>query len=151
MQPTKKPIGIYVNYTSLNVAPLVPTKSTRGSAGYDLYSREEVLIPANSVQRVGTGLFMEIPENFYMEISTRSGMACKDIVVNNSPGIVDSDYRGEIAVILRNNTDKTYRVKIGDRIAQATFKQSINVVFNNIPSFNSDTERGQGGFGSTGA
>lgn len=130
-----------------------PSYATDGSAGFDLASNETIIIPPSKVQLVGTGLFYEIPLGFEMQIRPRSGLAAKfGVTVLNSPGTIDSDYRGEIMVIMINHGKNDFKIEPGDRIAQGVIarvlgKSDINF---NISSELSTTERGEGGFGSTG-
>ena len=99
---------------------------------------------------VSTGLFPEIPENFEIQVRSRSGLAAKNgVFVLNSPGTVDSDYRGEIKVILANMSDKVFEIRKGDRIAQLVVAPVQQAEFS-IVSEISETERSKGGFGSTG-
>ena len=99
---------------------------------------------------VSTGVFPEIPENFEIQVRSRSGLAAKNgVFVLNSPGTVDSDYRGEIKVILANMSDKPFEIRKGDRIAQLVVSPVQQADFE-IVSEISDTERSAGGFGSTG-
>ena len=99
---------------------------------------------------VSTGLFPEIPENFEIQVRSRSGLAAKNgVFVLNSPGTVDSDYRGEIKVILANMSDKVFEIRKGDRIAQLVVSPVRQADFS-IVSDISETERSVGGFGSTG-
>ena len=136
----------WVNY----VAPLKPRYQTAGSAGCDLVAVEQVTIPAGEWRLVGTGLFLEIPDGFAGLVCPRSGLAVKNgVTVLNAPGILDSDYRGEVKVILMNHSTQEYSVKIGDRIAQLLFTPVAQVKFMQRDQLG-ETERGEGGFGSTG-
>lgn len=128
----------------------MPTKATTGSAGYDLYSVEELTIEAGCRAMINTGIILEIPEGLEGQIRSRSGLAIKHgISVLNSPGTIDSDYRGEIKVILYNSGKESFLVQPGMRIAQLVFSQYMNCMF--VLSDNlTHTERGVGGFGSTG-
>jgi dUTP pyrophosphatase len=133
-----------------------PEYATAGSSGFDLRAdlTESVIIEPHKTAIIPTGLFFEIPNNFEIQIRPRSGMAAKNgITVLNSPGTIDADYRGEIKVILVNHSDDRYMINHGDRIAQAVV---ASVISKNIVSLtkrdeiSTDTERGSGGFGSTG-
>lgn len=128
----------------------LPEYKTAGAAGADVCSNEDCSIDPNSWKMVSTGLFPEIPENFEIQVRSRSGLAAKNgVFVLNSPGTVDSDYRGEIKVILANMSDKVFEVKKGDRIAQLIVSPVQQADFS-IVSEISETERSAGGFGSTG-
>jgi dUTP pyrophosphatase len=128
----------------------LPCRQTPGSAGFDLCSNEELVIPAHGFGSVGTGLAIELPEKTEVQVRPRSGLAAKHgIGVLNSPGTIDSDYRGEIRVILFNASDTNYQVRRGDRIAQLVFGVLADVELVEAASL-SQTSRGRGGFGHTG-
>ena len=126
-----------------------PTYKSNGAAGCDLRSNEDTAAYRDETIIVRTGLYVAIPKGFEMQIRSRSGMACNGIVVSNSPGTIDSDYRGEIKIILHNRSDRTFKIKKGDRIAQAVFAPVIRACFLQVLSLD-ETERGDGGLGSTG-
>ena len=108
------------------------------------------MIPAGKWSMVKTGVTVEIPLGYEGQVRSRSGLAFKEgIFVLNSPGTIDSDYRGEIGVILANMSDSDRPVKIGERVAQLVITRVTDVVFQKKDSL-SETERGSGGFGSTG-
>lgn len=127
-----------------------PVYKTAGAAGCDLTSSVNVSIgPGNRVV-VPTGLSLEIPEGYEAQVRSRSGLAANDgVFVLNSPGTIDSDYRGEVKVILFNTSSSTFNVRKGDRIAQLVFSQVIQATFQASQELG-DTQRGAGGFGSTG-
>lgn len=133
-----------------------PQYATAGSSGFDLRANltENVLIKSGDTAIIPTGLFFEIPENFEIQIRPRSGLAAKNgITVLNTPGTIDADYRGEIKIVLINLGKEDFMISHGDRIAQAvvsavTAKNIINLT--KVSEISTDTERGQGGFGSTG-
>ena len=131
-----------------------PEYATKGSSGFDLRANLEspVTISSGSVAVVPTGLFFELPENFEIQVRPRSGLAAKNgVTVLNTPGTVDSDYRGEIKVILINHGKESFTIQNGDRIAQAVIASVINIFnFNEVKEISDDTERSSGGFGSTG-
>lgn len=126
-----------------------PKYAHDGDAGLDLMSNEDVTIPPRSIYAVGTGLKMAIEKGNYGAVCSRSGLALRGIVVNNAPGIVDSNYRGEVKVILYNQTDKPFKVCKGDRIAQLVICPYSTPEIR-YASVLDDTERGSNGFGSTG-
>jgi dUTP pyrophosphatase len=137
---------IAVDYTG----SVKPVYSSTGAAGCDLKSTEDVFMEPGSYVAINTGLQLEIPEGFVGMVCPRSGMAVKHgITVLNAPGIVDSDYRGEVKVILINHGQERYKVSIGDKIAQIVFVQCAQATFYPSSSL-SETERSTGGFGSTG-
>jgi dUTP pyrophosphatase len=131
---------------------LLPEYATAGSAGMDLRANlsDAVVLRPGVRMVVPTGLFMAIPKGYEMQVRPRSGMAYKyGITVLNSPGTIDSDYRGDIGVILINLSNDTFTVRNGDRIAQAVFSKYEKAVFLEADSLE-ETKRGAGGFGSTG-
>jgi len=136
----------------LAIPALIPEYKTSGSAGLDLCSSSEEKIIVNSweAELIPTNLVLEIPVGYEGQIRPRSGLALKNgITILNSPGTIDSDYRGEIKVLLMNLGKEDFEVKFGDRIAQLIISkyERINLVSSKEVS---DTERGVGGYGSTG-
>ena len=128
----------------------LPEKKHPYDAGYDVYANEYMVIHKGERAAVGTGLFFQPDSGWYIQVVPRSGLALKSgITVLNTPGTVDSNYRNEIKVILANFSDKDYEVHTGDRIAQLIFTPSYEAAFFKVDSLD-DSDRGQGGFGSTG-
>lgn len=133
-----------------------PEYATVGSSGFDIRANldEPIVIQPRKRAIVPTGLFFNIPENFEIQIRPRSGLAAKNgITVLNSPGTIDSDYRGEIKVILINQGDEDFTINNGDRIAQAVIASVIqkNIIsLNKVSDISTETSRSDGGFGSTG-
>lgn len=134
-----------------------PEYATSGSSGFDLranLTEQVTLPPKGGFAIIPTGLYFELPENFEIQVRSRSGLAAKNqVCVLNSPGTVDADYRGEIKVILINHGLNDFIVNHGDRIAQAVISSVISknyINLNRINKINTSTERGSGGFGSTG-
>ena len=129
---------------------LLPIKAHDDDAAFDLKSRVQAEIPPHRSQLVPTGLFLELPEGFEAQVRPRSGLALKHCVtVLNSPGTIDAGYRGEVGVILINHGDSAFSISRGDRIAQMVIQELPKVML--VPSDSlSDSERGAGGFGSTG-
>jgi dUTP pyrophosphatase len=131
---------------------LLPFYATEGAAGADLKAnvKEPVVLAPHSVTLVPTGLFFEIPPGFEVQIRPRSGLAAKSAVtVLNSPGTIDSDYRGEVQVILINHGTKEFVITPGMRIAQMVIAPVIQAKFSLIADL-SATARGTGGFGHSG-
>lgn len=134
---------------------ILPLYKTSGSAGADLCAylennEESVIIPLGERKIIPTGLFFEIPEGYEVQIRPRSGLAAKNgVTVLNTPGTIDSDYRGEIKVILHNSSNENMVIKNGDRIAQMVVAPVSQASFTEVKEL-SNTERGEGGFGSTG-
>lgn len=126
-------------------------KASIDAAGYDMYSFEDTIIPPNSTKIISTGIKLAIPEGFYGKICTRSSLAKGR--VTTSGGIIDSDYRGIVNIIVNNNNDSPFHVNFGDRIAQIIFQRHECVNFDRVSSSHFETlctQRGEGGFGSTG-
>lgn len=131
---------------------VIPEYKTKGAAGADLCALLEspLTIPAGKFAMVPTGLFFEIPEGYEVQVRPRSGLAAKNgVTVLNTPGTIDSDYRGEIKVILINLGTADFTINSGDRIAQMIVAPVTQAQFE-ITKNLSETERGAGGFGSTG-
>lgn len=130
----------------------LPTYATKGSAGMDLRAnlQEDVVIAPGERKLISTGLKISLPVGYEAQIRPRSGLALKKgVTVLNSPGTVDSDYIGDIGVILINHGEESFTVSNGDRIAQMVIAKHETVEFEQVESLD-ETERGSGGFGSTG-
>ena len=127
---------------------VIPKRATVGSAGFDLSSVESVIISAKKWKAVSTGLSMHIPKGYYGRVAPRSGLAYK-YGIDVFAGVIDSDYTGEVKVILMNNGESDFEVNIGDRVAQMVVERIYEGDFMLVDSL-LDTERGVGGFGSTG-
>lgn len=128
----------------------IPQKAHDKDAAYDLYSAVEVIIPPGETKIIDTGWQMETTEEWKLSIKSRSGLSTKGITVANSPGLIDSAiYRGNIGVILRNLTEGYFQVNIGDRIAQMEPERCWKAELIEVGELSS-TDRGNGGFGSTG-
>ena len=131
----------------------LPKYETKDSAGIDLKAVCEESIVLKPMQRhiVKTGLFMALPEGYEAEVRPRSGLAAKHgITVLNSPGTIDADYRGEVGVILINLSQENFEITNGMRVAQMVFAKFEQAQFIEVNEL-SETERGAGGFGSTGS
>jgi dUTP pyrophosphatase len=129
---------------------VLPEYAHPGDAGLDLFSSDEIEIPAGEARLIGTGISVELPEGTEAQVRPRSGLAAKHLVtVLNSPGTIDEGYRGEVRVILMNHGKEPFLVKQGARIAQMVVKPVVCVAVREAPEL-SDTSRGAGGFGSTG-
>lgn len=127
-----------------------PAYATPGAAGFDLVAPQDLLLESGDVGLIPTGLFVELPEGYELQIRSRSGLALKsEVVVLNSPGTVDADYRGEVKVILKNVGRYSHFIRRGDAVAQAVLARVPQAMFERVESL-SDTVRGTGGFGSTG-
>ena len=129
----------------------LPSYKTKGSSGMDLmaFIDNPITIAPNTSALIPTGLSIAIPEDFEIQIRPRSGLAAKsNISVLNTPGTIDSDYRGELKIILYNHSKKSFSVKKNDRIAQMVLSPILKVDFEEVEEL-PDTARGTGGFGST--
>lgn len=134
----------------LDPGAVLPKYETAGSSGMDVRSNEDCTIDAGQWKAVSTGLFPEIPNGYEIQVRSRSGLAAKNgIFVLNSPGTVDSDYRGEIKIILANMSQVPFAISKGDRIAQLVLSPVVKAEVKEVDII-SETQRGAGGFGSTG-
>lgn len=141
-----------VKVKQLHPDAIVPIYKSELAAGFDLaaYLEEPITLKPNEIRLIKTGLAVEIPKGFEMQIRPRSGLALKHgISVLNSPGTIDADYRGEVGVILINLGSESFAIRHGDRIAQGVIKRVKTVWFEVVEEL-SETKRGSSGFGSTG-
>jgi len=134
----------------LNEEAIIPAYQSEEAAGFDLHSIEDYVLKTGERKLINTGLAFEIEAGYEVQIRPRSGLAFKHgITVLNSPGTIDSDYRGEIKVLLINLGSEDFEIKKGERIAQAVVAPAIQAEIVEVDELN-DTKRGKGGFGSTG-
>lgn len=139
--------GVKIKNRSKNI---LPSYATTLSSGMDLISNENIIIKPYDIKLVRTGVYIELPKNMEAQVRSRSGLSLKHgISVLNSPGTIDADYRGEIGVILMNNSVVNFEIKIGDRIAQIVFAKVKRIKWKEVKKIN-NTIRSAGGFGSTG-
>ncbi|MCH2468502.1 MAG: dUTP diphosphatase [Gemmatimonadetes bacterium] len=129
----------------------MPGRGTPQAAGYDIRSAEdEVVLQPGEIRLVSTGLVMELPEGMECQVRPRSGLALKHgITLPNSPGTIDPDYRGELRIIMQNLGPQAVTLMRGERIAQLIFARFEAPEVLEVDELN-ETERGEGGFGSTG-
>ncbi len=130
----------------------LPVYETSGSAGMDLRAQLQEPVMLKPLQRalIPTGLYIELPDGYEAQVRPRSGLALKKgVTVLNSPGTIDSDYRGEIKVIMINLSNETTVINTGERIAQMIIAKYEKVILKEVDELN-ETERGEGGFGHTG-
>lgn len=128
----------------------LPAYATDGAAGMDVVSAEGVTIEPGARHAVATGLSMAIPHGYEIQVRPRSGLAFKHgITVPNTPGTIDSDYRGELRVLLINHGLHDFTVERGDRIAQLVLAPAVRAAWDEVEELDA-TARGEGGFGSTG-
>ena len=144
---------LQIEVLRLNKELPLPTYQTADSAGVDLYANieNEVTIPCSGGRvLIPTGIKVQIPQGYEMQIRPRSGLALKyGITVLNSPGTIDSDFRAEIGVILINHGNTAFCIRPGDRIAQGVLSKIYQIGFIEVDTLN-ETGRGENGFGSTG-
>ena len=144
---------IKINIKKLRPEAILPTSGSTYAAGYDLYActgKGSVTIAPHTTAMIGTGLSVAVPEGYFGAIFARSGLASKQgLRPANCVGVCDSDYRGEYIVAIHNDSDIERTVNDGDRIAQLVVLPYLAVAFEEVSELD-DTERGAGGFGSTG-
>lgn len=141
-----------VKLRKLHPEAVEPSYATQGAAGLDLHARipHEIYLQPGVRFTCPTGIAIELPEGFEGQVRPRSGLARKQgVTVLNAPGTVDSDYRGEICVILINHGTEAVKISPNDRIAQLVIAPVIRAAFYHVGEL-TDTDRGEGGFGSTG-
>ena len=126
----------------------IPSRGSTLAAGYDLSSAVDTVVPARGKALVHTALSIKIPTDCYARIAPRSGLTWK-YSIDTGAGVIDADYRGEIGVILFNHSDSDFPVKVGDRVAQLILERIYTPEVEEVAELDS-TERGAGGFGSTG-
>jgi dUTP pyrophosphatase len=147
-------ISVYIK--KLEESAIVPTRATDTDAGYDLYSINDGVVPAGGRKVVGTGIAIAIPESknvfapsYYGRVAPRSGLAVKK-GIDVLAGVVDAGYRGEVGVVLQNLSDEDFPYKKGDRVAQLILEQCNTIGWVELDELE-DSERSDGGFGSTGS
>ena len=141
-----------IQIKKLNANAIIPTRGSDRAAGYDLYAclEQDVIIGAGETVKIGTGLSIAVPEGYFGAIFARSGLAAKEgLRPANCVGVADSDYRGEYIVALHNDSAVSRTVTPGERIAQLVVMPYLSVEFDEVDALD-ETERGAGGFGSTG-
>ena len=144
------PVGVQVKRLPHGEGLDLPAYATTGSAGMDVVSAEDVALKPGARHAVATGLAMAIPQGFEIQVRPRSGLAFKHgISVPNAPGTIDSDYRGELKVLLINHGADDFVIARGDRVAQLVLAPVVQAEWAEVAELD-DTERGAGGFGSTG-
>lgn len=165
---------MHIRVKKLDPNAKLPTRGTSNSAGYDLYALDKIEVKPGETVFIHTGLAMEIPEGYFGAIYARSGLACKhNLRPANCVGVIDSDYRGEVCVVILNdnesviwrefqisptvmqartvpNSERSYTIAAGERVAQIVIQKCEDVTFDDVDNLE-DSGRGQGGFGSTGS
>lgn len=143
-------IEIALKWLDHGVGLPAPAYTTTGAAGMDVVAAEELVLTPGARHAVATGFAVAIPEGYEIQVRPRSGLALKNgITCLNSPGTIDSDYRGEVKVILANLGSESFPIKRGDRIAQLVVAPVQRAAFRTVDDLDT-TARGAGGFGSTG-
>jgi len=135
-------------FKKINDKATTPTFGSKHSAAMDFYSCQDVELQPGDYTLVETGIVVEIPEGYWGNIRDRSGLAAKH-AIHTLAGVIDSDYRGEIKIVLINLSKETYNIKIGDRIAQMIISKHESPMLEEVSELE-DTDRGEGSFGSTG-
>ena len=150
-----------MNFKKIYETAITPTKGSEYAAGFDLYAcgyenqmynaeTWSVYVNPGDTIKINTGIAVAIPENYFGGIYARSGLACKQgLAPANKVGIIDADYRGELIVCLYNQASTPRKISKGDRIAQLIIQPFVAVNWNEVDNLD-DTERGDGGFGSSG-
>lgn len=150
MHSSPPPIPVPIKRLPHGVGLDLPAYATSGAAGMDVVSAEDVTLAPGARHAVATGLAMAIPHGFEVQVRPRSGLALKHgITVPNTPGTIDSDYRGELKVILINHGADPFEIRRGDRIAQLVLAPVVQAGWVEVSELD-ETARGEGGFGSTG-
>ena len=129
--------------TDIRFHGVKPTRATKDSAGYDLRSQLDIIIPAGATVGIDTGTFVELPRQLCAMVCSRSGLALRGLVVANAPGIIDADYADTIKVLLHNRTQGDWVIEKGERIAQVVFVQYFT-------GYDVPVKSRVGGLGSTG-
>lgn len=142
-----------VRIQKLHPDAITPKYASRGSSGFDLHALENSSVAPGETKLIRTGVTFEIPEGFELQVRPRSGLSLKTpLRLSNSPGTVDADYRGEVQILAWNTAAQggpAFEIKKGDKIAQGVICPVLQVQFEEVRTL-SETERGAGGFGSTG-
>ena len=143
-----------VNFVKFSPTAHSPVRGSEQAAGWDLYADlgayDHLTLAPGAYYKISTGIAIELPEGTFGAVYPRSGIATKrGLVLANGTGIIDSDYRGELIVALKNTSNEVQTVENGERIAQIVVTPYISVTFNEVDSIGT-TARGEGGFGSSG-
>ena len=143
-------IGVQVKRLPHGEGLALPAYATGGAAGMDVLAAEDVTLTPGQRHAVATGLALAIPQGYEIQVRPRSGLALKHgITVPNTPGTIDSDYRGELKVILINHGTEDFAIARGDRVAQLVLAPVTQAAWEEVETLD-ETARGAGGFGSTG-
>ncbi|KAL7080688.1 hypothetical protein ACQ4LE_000352 [Meloidogyne hapla] len=137
-----------LSYKKIKKEALAPVFGSKNAAGADLHSAEDCVVPAKGKYLVSTGIQIALPDGYYGRIAPRSGLASKNFI-DVGAGVIDTDYRGEIKVLLFNFSDVDFKISVGDRIAQLICTPFVKPALVEVTNLDS-TDRGDNGFGSTG-
>jgi len=143
-----RPVQEVLQVAKLTDKAIIPTKGSAAAAGYDLYSAYDYTIPARGKVLAKTDVQVRVPRGTYGRVAPRSGLAWKHHI-DIGAGVVDEDYRGNLGVVMFNHAEAEFTVKAGDRIAQLVCERIAHPEIQELASLDA-TERGEGGFGSTG-
>jgi dUTP pyrophosphatase len=147
---TNRAVPVRIRRLADGASLALPSYATAGAAGMDVLAAEDAVLAPGAPQAVATGLAMAIPQGFEIQVRPRSGLALKHgITVANAPGTIDADYRGEVKVILVNLGQEPFPIARGDRIAQLVLAPVVTALWDEVDQLD-ETDRGAGGFGSTG-
>ncbi|MEY4159840.1 MAG: hypothetical protein RLZZ136_461 [Pseudomonadota bacterium] len=151
LSPTKAdPVPVLVKRLPHSEGLALPAYATAGAAGMDVLAAEDVTLDPGARHAVATGLAMAIPHGFEIQVRPRSGLALKHgVTVPNTPGTIDSDYRGELKIIMINLGAEPFAIRRGDRVAQLVLAPVVQAGWLEVDELD-ETARGEGGFGSTG-
>ncbi len=145
-----EPVAVRVRRLPHGLGLALPAYASAGAAGMDVLAAEELTLAPGARHAVATGLALAIPAGFEIQVRPRSGLALKHgISLPNTPGTIDSDYRGELKIILINHGAEPFAIRRGDRVAQLVLAPVVQVAWDEVETLD-DTARGSGGFGSTG-
>lgn len=140
-----------LKFKKIKPEAIIPKYQTTGASGFDLHSIENIPIPAGRTTTVGTGLAVQVPDGYELQVRPRSGLSRDTgLMIKNSPGTIDSDYRGEIKIIFYNTGERYgHYINYGDRIAQGVLVPIVQAEIEEVEELD-ETERQANGFGSTG-
>ena len=145
-----EPVGVRIKRLPHGEGLALPAYATPGAAGMDILAAEAVTLEPGARHAVASGFAVAIPDGYEIQVRPRSGLALKHgIAVPNTPGTIDSDYRGELKIILINHGDEAFAIARGDRVAQLVLAPVTRAAWQEVDELD-DTARGTGGFGSTG-
>ena len=137
-----------IRVMKLSDTATIPTRGSAVAAGWDLYASQECIVPARGKAIVSTDISIAVPVGYYGRVAPRSGMAWKKHT-DIGAGVIDADYRGPVGVVMFNHSEEDLKIEVEDRVAQLVIEQISMAPLTEVDSLD-DTERGEGGYGSTG-